>query len=226
MPVRDQPGGLDAVHAQASGCPSRRRRGRVPPSVVPLPRRLPASPTTSMSEVSVITIAGRRGPGAGRRRVRRGWSSGSAFTLPQSCRQRRRTDPEAAPGTGRGRELAVQQADPLAHADQAIPGVRARAGAVAAVRRPRRRARPPGSRRAPGRSRPPACRTTLVTASWTIRNAARSMSGGSGRCLPCQRTSTRTPAAVAVSASRSTSASPTAGCRDGCASPWLWPVPS
>ena len=39
----------------------------------------------------------------------------------------------------------------------------------------------------------PACRTTLVTASWMMRNADRSMSAGSGRRGPSQRSSTRTP---------------------------------
>ena len=57
----------------------------------------------------------------------------------------------------------------------------------------------------------PAWRTTLVTASWMMRNAARSMSAGSGSRLPGQSTSTRTPASRVVAASRSRPTRPGAG---------------
>src|SRR5580698_8186831 len=56
-----------------------------------------------------------------------------------------------------------------------------------------------------------AWRTTLVTASWMMRNADRSMSAGSGSRLPCHSTSTRTPASRVVAASRSRPARPGAG---------------
>jgi len=57
----------------------------------------------------------------------------------------------------------------------------------------------------------PACRTTLVTASWMMRNAEVSMSAGSGRCCPCHSTSTWTPASAVVAASLPTPARPSAG---------------
>ena len=65
----------------------------------------------------------------------------------------------------------------------------------------------------------PAWRTTLVTASWMMRNADRSMSAGSGSRLPRQSTSTRTPASRVVAASRSMSARPGAGPSGACPGP-------
>ena len=65
----------------------------------------------------------------------------------------------------------------------------------------------------------PAWRTTLVTASWMMRNADRSMSAGSGSRLPRQSTSTCTPASRAVAASRSMSARPGAGPSGACHGP-------
>ncbi len=64
-----------------------------------------------------------------------------------------------------------------------------------------------------------AWRTTLVRASWTIRKAARSISGGRGRRSPSRRTSTWTPASFAEAVSRSRSASPGAGSRGAVSAP-------
>ena len=68
----------------------------------------------------------------------------------------------------------------------------------------------------------PAWRTTLVTASWMMRNADRSMSAGSGSRLPRHSTSTRTPASRAVAASRSMSARPGAAPSGSCPGPGSW----
>ena len=65
----------------------------------------------------------------------------------------------------------------------------------------------------------PAWRTTLVTASWMMRNADRSMSAGSGSRLPSQSTSTCTPASRVMAASRSMSARPGAGPSGACPGP-------
>ena len=57
----------------------------------------------------------------------------------------------------------------------------------------------------------PACLTTFVRASWTIRYAERSALWDNGRGLPSMASSTRTPAARARSSSSSRSPSPAAG---------------
>jgi hypothetical protein len=65
----------------------------------------------------------------------------------------------------------------------------------------------------------PAWRITLVTASWMIRNADRSMSAGSGSRRPSHSTSTCTPASRVMAASRSRSARPGAGSSGACPGP-------
>src|SRR5581483_2943993 len=66
---------------------------------------------------------------------------------------------------------------------------------------------------------PPACRATLVSASWAMRKAARSTPGGSGRSRPDTSTRTATPADAALATSPSRSAASRGAGRRGAASP-------
>ena len=150
------------------------------------------------------------------------WSSAirTRITAPRPRLQRQpRRQREAALGrrARAGPQLAAVDRHALAHAHQAV---------AAAVWRSRRAPRPSSrhlehdlvARRSapPPRARAgPACLSALVSPSWTIRYAERSMPGGSGRGSPSTRTFTGRPASRTCSTSASRPARPGWGASDG-----------
>ena len=169
-------GGWRRCHrAPACGCPSARRRARGARCCGSPRGRCDASPTTSMSSWFSSTS---RKPGAHERLVV-GDQDTDAHARRVGSRARTRKPPL---GPAAGVERAAVERDALAHPDEAV------AGAVAPAARPcgpqpssatstatRAALVADGDRGARRRRR---AWTALASASWTIRNAARSTPGG------------------------------------------------